>query len=290
MDRRTFLKLTAATGAASLAGAPPAEATATHDPGEDWAVLSDLSWCGGCHECEFACAAANGLPEPQFDEATVDETLRETSELQFTVTNRFDTSAGEIYVKSQCMHCATPACAAACLTKALEKTEEGPVVWNADRCMGCRYCMISCPFDKPKFEYHSAVPRIQKCRMCLERIREGEVPACVENCPSEALTFGKRSELLEIARRRIYENPGDYVPHIYGEHEAGGTNWLYISPVPFEELGFRTDLDVVAYPEYTRDFLTSVPVVLTLWPAFLLALRQATKHDDLNGVESRGEA
>jgi len=290
MDRRTFLKLTAAVGTASVAGTSRAEAATTRDPNEAWAVLSDLSWCGGCHECEFACAAANGLPEPEFDAATVDETLRKTSETQLSVVNRFDTSGGEVYVKSQCMHCSTPACAAACLTKALVKTDEGPVVWNADRCMGCRYCMISCPFDVPKFEYHSAVPRILKCRMCLEKVREGQVPACVENCPAEALTFGKRGDLIEIARQRIYQNPDEYVPHIYGEHEAGGTNWLYISPVPFEELGFRTDLDDVAYPEYTRDFLTSVPVVLTLWPAFLLALRQATRNDGPYDAAPREEA
>ena len=193
--------------------------------------------------------------------------------------NRFETDVGEVYVKRQCMHCETPACAAACLTKALHKTDEGPVVWRASKCLGCRYCMMACPFDVPKFEYNSAVPRILKCRMCLERLRDGEVPACVENCPAEALTFGKRGELLEIARQRIYQNPGDYVSHIYGEHEAGGTNWLYISPVPFDQLGFRTDLDTTAYPEFTRDFLTSVPIVLTLWPAFLLALRQATRPE-----------
>ena len=284
MDRRTFLKLSAATGAASLAGASDAAAATTRDPNEAYAVLSDLSWCAGCRECEFACAEANGLPEPDWDEATVDEQVRKTSETRLSVINRFETDVGEVYVKRQCMHCTTPACAAACLTKALDKTDEGPVVWHASRCLGCRYCMMACPFDVPKFEYASAVPRIQKCRMCLERVRDGEVPACVENCPAEALTFGTRGELLEIARQRIYENPGDYVSHIYGEHEAGGTNWLYISPVPFEQLGFRTDLDTTAYPEYTRDFLTSVPIVLTLWPAFLLALRQATKPEKASGV------
>ncbi len=109
----------------------------------------------------------------------------------------------------------------------------------------------------------------------------------MENCPAEALTFGKRGELIEIARERIYQNPGDYVPHIYGEHEAGGTNWLYISPVPFEQLGFRTDLDTTAYPEATRDFLTAVPIVLTLWPAFLLALRQSTRPGDEPPAEGR---
>jgi len=166
------------------------------------------------------------------------------------------------------------------------KTKEGPVIWREDKCMGCRFCMVSCPFDMPKYEYHSAMPKVQKCRMCWERLQAGEVPACVEECPEEAAIFGKRSELLEIARQRIYENPGTYVPHIYGEHEAGGTGWLYISPVPFEEIGFRTDLGETAYPEYSRQFLTAVPVVLIMWPAFLLALRQATAPDQDEMIES----
>ena len=131
---------------------------------------------------------------------------------------------GPVNVKSQCMHCLQPACAAACLTKAMVKTSEGPVVWRSDKCMGCRFCMISCPFDIPKFEYHSANPRIQKCRMCWDRLAEGEVPACVENCPAKCTVFGKRSELLDLARARIYAEPDKYVHHIYGEHEAGGTS------------------------------------------------------------------
>jgi len=142
--------------------------------------------------------------------------------------------------------------------------------------MGCRFCMVSCPFDVPKFEYHSANPKIQKCQMCWSRQTKGQKPACVEACPSEAVTFGKRSELLEIARQRIYTNPGKYVSHIYGEREAGGTNVLYVSGVPFEKLGFRMGLDETSYPEQTKNFLTAVPVVLTLWPAFLLALRKGT--------------
>jgi Fe-S-cluster-containing dehydrogenase component len=161
------------------------------------------------------------------------------------------------------------------------KTEEGPVIWREDRCMGCRFCMLSCPFDIPKFEYHSAVPKIQKCTMCWERLQEGQQPACVENCPAEALLFGKRKDLLEIARKRIYEAPNDYVHHIYGEHEAGGTGVLYLSSVPFDQIGFRTDLESTPYPELTKDFLYGVPVVLLLWPSFLLALSNATKKEEM---------
>ncbi len=278
MNRRTFLKVGAAAGATSLAGC----ASVPRNPGqvdEDLAVLVDLTRCAGCRMCEFACAEANGLPEPVIEDDAA-EVRRDTSATQWQVVNRFDTSKGDVFVRRQCMHCVEPACAAACLTKAMLKTDEGPVIWREDKCMGCRYCMISCPFDGPKFEYNSAVPRIQKCRMCFERVTGGGQPACVENCPSEALTFGPRGKLLELARQRIYQQPDQYVSHIYGEHEAGGTGWLYISPVPFAELGFPAGIRDGSYPELTRDFLTSVPVVLTLWPAFLLALRRSTAPDD----------
>jgi hypothetical protein len=135
----------------------------------------------------------------------------------------------------------------------------------------------------PKFEYNSAVPRIQKCRLCWERLGEGKLPACVENCPMKALTFGGRAELVEEGRRRIYRQPDKYVYRIYGEHEVGGTSWLYLARVPFEQLGFRSDLGTTAYPAYTKEFLYGVPVVLTLIPALLLAVNKATKRDTEDG-------
>lgn len=275
MKRRTFLELVGVAGSASLAGSGKAEAAATVRPDGN-GVLIDLTACIGCRTCETACAEANGLPEPAYDPKTVDTIRRTTSERQRVVVNRYGTSKGEVFARQQCMHCVEPACASACLTKALYKTDEGPVVWREDKCMGCRFCMVSCPFDAPKFEYHSAVPRIEKCQMCWDRQGKGEKPACVESCPAEALTFGKRSELLDIARKRIYASPGKYVSHIYGEREAGGTNMLYLSSVPFAELGFPGGLGETPFPEYSKNFLTAVPIVITLWPAFLLALRKAT--------------
>jgi Fe-S-cluster-containing dehydrogenase component len=275
MKRRTFFELVGVTAGSWLVGHGKAEGAAVARPDAN-GLLIDLTACGGCRTCEATCAETNGLPEPAYDPKTVDTIRRTTSERQWVVVNRYETSKGEVYARQQCMHCVEPACTSACLTKALYKTAEGPVVWRADKCMGCRFCMVSCPFDVPKFEYHSAVPRIQKCQMCWARQVKGGKPACVENCPAEALTFGKRSELLEIARKRIYGTPGKYVSHIYGEREAGGTSVLYLSAVPFAELGFPTGLGETPYPEYSRDFLTAVPIVLTLWPAFLLALRKAT--------------
>jgi len=279
-NRRTLFKMAGVAGGAALAPRRAEADMIAVEADDDYAVLVDLTRCVGCRTCEASCAEANGLPEPDWSDDFSYESERSATDKQWTVVNRYETSKGEVFVKRQCMHCVQPACSAGCLTKALYKTEEGPVIWREPKCMGCRFCMVSCPFDVPKFEYDSAVPKIQKCRMCWERLKEGQVPACVENCPGEALTFGRRSELLEMARARIVENPGDYVSHIYGEHEAGGTGFLYLSPVPFEELGFRTDLDNEAYPELTRDFLTAVPMVLVVWPAMMLALRRSGDHSD----------
>ncbi len=276
LNRRSFLKFLGVAGVGVVEGDLAAQQP-TPAYQEPVGVLVDTTRCIGCRTCEFACAEANGLLAPDADRRVLDEERR-TSETQWTVVNRYDTDAGRIFVKRQCMHCIQPACASACLTKAMHKTSEGPVVWREGKCMGCRFCMISCPFDMPKFEYHSPVPKIQKCGLCWERLQEGAQPACVQNCPMKALSFGRRRDLIDEARQRIQENPDKYINQIYGEHDVGGTSWLYLSAVPFEQLGFRTDLGSVAYPEFTEGFLYSVPVVLTLVPAFLLAVSNATKR------------
>ena len=188
-------------------------------------------------------------------------------------------------VKKQCMHCLQPACGAACLTAAMKKTPEGPVIWRENKCMGCRFCMVSCPFDVPKFEFDSPNPKVSKCDMCFPRIQQRQEPACVAACPTGALTFGSRWDLLEEGRRRIYDAPERYVHHIYGEEEVGGTSFLYLSPVPFEQLGFPTHLATEAYPTYTREFLYAVPLVLTVVPPFLLAVARSRS----NGPDAESE-
>jgi len=240
-------------------------------------ILYDSTRCAGCQECEIVCAKTHGLPEP-VDEPNPD-VVRKTNETRRTVINLFETTKDAMLVKTQCMHCNEPACASACLTQAMFKTKEGPVIWREDKCMGCRYCMVSCPYDVPKFEFHSSNPKIVKCDMCFDRVQEGLMPACVENCPAEALTFGTRRELIAEARRRINNDPDLYYDGIYGEHEAGGTGVLYISSVPFEELGLNTSLQKKSYPELTKGFLYSVPSVFILWPAILLGMFKATKNN-----------
>jgi formate dehydrogenase iron-sulfur subunit len=287
MDRRTFLKglgtgiAVAGPGSSLLPGRLEAKEVVASK--EFMGVLVDTTRCVGCRSCESACAEAHAMPAPDMSDAAMDK-IRQTSVTQWTVVNRYKTNKGEVFAKKQCMHCNQPGCVAACLVKAMEKKEDGAVTWDTN-CMGCRYCMISCPFDIPKFEYDSAFPKIQKCSLCWERLQKGEKPACVEACPADALTFGARRELIEEANRRIYKESGKYVSHIYGEREVGGTGYLYISAVPFEQIGFRTDLGTTSYPEFSKGFLYSVPIVLLLWPAFLIGVNTITKRKD--EVQSR---
>lgn len=279
INRRSFFKVLGLTGVSIAAGT---QLKASPKPGKDeevefYGILVDTTRCEGCQSCEFACAEANGLPEPQ--DSPVPGEIRKLDEKRRSVINCYNTSKGEVYVKKQCMHCNEPACAAACLTNAMTKSKEGPVTWDGGKCMGCRYCMVSCPFDIPKFEYHSPNPKIEKCSMCFERLQEGQMPACVENCPADAIKFGTRRELIKEARKRIHDNPDLYVDTIYGEHEAGGTGFLYLSKVPFNEIGFSTTIQKSTYPELSKGFLYSVPAIFVLWPAILLGIREATKNN-----------
>lgn len=273
IDRRSFLKSLGVAGVTLTVGKSFAAKHIEKSDIEFDGMLYDSTLCIGCQSCEYACAEQYGLPEPV--DAPVLGLVRKTDETRHLVVNYHNTSKGEQYIRKSCNHCNEPACASACLTKAMLKTDEGPVIWREDKCMGCRSCMISCPFDMPKFEYNSPNPKIQKCRMCYKLIQEGGKPACVENCPAEAMLFGKRRDLIEIARTRIYAEPDKYNHLIYGEHEVGGTGLLYLASVPFEELGFRKDLGNTPYPELNKTFLYSVPAVLILWPAFLLGLNNS---------------
>jgi Fe-S-cluster-containing dehydrogenase component len=207
-------------------------------------VLVDLTLCVGCLLCETACARAHGLPDPSPPSAP--DAFRRPGPDAFTVVNRFPgEGGGPVWTKYQCMHCLDPACASACLVGALHRDPAtGAVVYDASRCMGCRYCMVACPFQVPSYEYAVAgAPRVRKCDLCFERLREGRPPACVEVCPGGALSFGRRADLLASAKDilahpvRGHRVRGPYLPRIYGEHEAGGGAWLYLSGQPFDRVG-----------------------------------------------------
>ncbi len=261
-------------------------------------VVVDLTRCVGCRSCEAACNKEQGLPEPPepFDDFSVFDQLlhgqkRRTDETRYTVVNRYEAPGIDhpLFRKKQCFHCNEPACLTSCFVNAYTKTPEGAVIYNSKVCVGCRTCMIACPFYIPTFKYSSAFsPKIMKCIFCYDtRLKEGKPPACVEACPQEALTFGKRSDMLEVARQRLRMDPGKYVDHIYGEHEAGGTSWMYISPAPFDQVGLATDVPQQPVLNYVKGFLAIVPMVLTIWPALFAGFHLlATRKDRIKELQN----
>lgn len=245
-SRRDFLKTSALIGAGVTGLSTTAKAGPKNILSEDrMGVLVDTTVCVGCRNCEWACKDAHNLPAGNlvsYEDRKVLETKRRPDHTALTVVNEY--SAGKnsnlpVDVKVQCMHCDHPACVSACIVGAFSKHENGSVTWDTDMCIGCRYCMAACPFQVPAFEYDKALnPKIMKCDFCIERTKEGKVPACVSICPVEALTYGSRTELVKIARDRIKRNPDRYVDHIFGEYEVGGTSWMYLANKDFAELDF----------------------------------------------------
>ena len=246
MDRRSLFKTLAAApaGAAALED-KPAQAAREKPvaPTDAVGMLYDATRCVGCKACVVACRDANGLPPA----ADADGLHDLQTELNCTTKNVIQLhqerdAAGAVteqsFTKRQCMHCVDPACVSACMIGALQKREFGIVTWEADTCVGCRYCQVACPFNVPKFEWDVAAPRLVKCELCLHRLKEGKQPGCTEVCPAGAVVFGKLEDLKAEAHRRLAAAPaGTYLPKVYGEHDAGGTQVLYLSHVPFEKLG-----------------------------------------------------
>ena len=254
-------------------------------------MLVDLTKCMGCRGCQVACKQWNQLPAEKTTwqgtyENPPDISPNTYTQVRFVEGNHKEQFFWRFY-KTQCKHCLEPACVSACLVKAMEKKPGGPVTYNEHRCMGCRYCMIACPFNTPKFEYDKAIPRIRKCQFCFDRQEMGRLPACAQTCPAGTLKFGERDELLDIAKGRIYKEPNKYVHHIYGEHEAGGTSWLYISDIPFEKLGFPTNIGTAPYPGLTKDFLYAVPIIFIAVPSLLLAISYIKNRRNEDKVESK---
>jgi len=293
ISRRRFLAAGLAGCCATVLGTRGTASAAAGLEGypDSMGVLVDLTRCIGCRSCEAACNKEQHLAEPAqpfTDESIFDQTKhngqkRRTDENAFTVVNRYDPSNGSapVYRKIQCNHCNEPACLTSCFVNAYTKTPEGAVIYDSSICVGCRNCMIACPFNVPAYSYSSAFnPVVRKCIFCYDtRLKSGLPPACVEICPQEVLTFGHRKNLIKIANDRIKASPGKYIDHIYGEHEVGGTSWMYLSGVNFEEAGFDTSLSKDPIISNVKDFLGTVPMVLAIWPALftgfhLLATRK----------------
>jgi len=225
------------------------------------AVLVDLTRCVGCDSCALACKVKNDKPDPD----VAPEGLSNEAFTFVSRTEMEDAGGNPVtkFAKRQCMHCLEPACVAACPAAAMYKSEEGPIVYRPNRCLGCRYCQVACPFEVPAFDWNNGItPKISKCWFCLDRQLAGEEPACVDACPTGALRFGRRSDLLAQAHARITSQPDRYVDHVFGEFEVGGTSWLYISDVPFEELGFPAGLPDEAPPHQSEKVMKALPAVI----------------------------
>ncbi|MFN2376597.1 MAG: hydrogenase 2 operon protein HybA [Candidatus Binatia bacterium] len=245
ISRRSALKALAGATGALVASAlrPPRCAASAADAkaragGYD-GMLFDATKCIGCKACMVACNEANDLTP---DAAASGDRWHMPLDLNEHTKNiiklyKDDASGAYCFVKRQCMHCVDPACTAACMIGALAKREHGIVTYDPELCVGCRYCEMACPFGVPKFEWSKAAPKIVKCELCAHRVAVGKEPACTEVCPTHAVIYGTRDELLAEAHRRLEETPDRYLPHVYGEHEAGGTQVLYLSGVDFEKLG-----------------------------------------------------
>ena len=242
------------------------------------AMLIDLTRCIGCEACVWACKESNGLPRGTG-----------VTRLSSTTWSALERHRG-VPVRRQCMHCLEPACASVCPVGALHKTPAGPVLYDADKCIGCRYCMVGCPFGVPKYEWDKPLPTVKKCLFCFEnRVSQGRQPACAEACPTGATLFGDRDELLQTARERLAAEPDKYVQRIYGEQEAGGTSILYLSSVPFEELGFKTTLASESYPGMTWEILSKLPNVVSVGGAVLAGIWWITGRRETLDQVRRGE-
>ena len=253
LNRRTLLQLglvatseASATVLAAGQSQPPKEKPA---PSPDYVgVLVDTTLCIGCRKCEEACNRRNHLPRTaeSFSDRDVLRSFRRPSETAFTVVNQFPGSpsadqAGlpQTYCKVQCMHCLYPSCVSACIVAALTKSADGAVVYNPTICIGCRYCQVACPFEIPAYEFYEPLkPRVRKCEFCADRLKgTGANPACAASCPTEALVFGRRADLVAMAKERLKRRPDRYVNHVYGETEVGGTSWLYLTGRPVQQVG-----------------------------------------------------
>ncbi len=218
-------------------------------------ILTDITKCVGCQKCIKACQNENECPPER------PEHKARQGELFNTRWTTIIQKPGQHFVRRLCRHCEEPACVSVCPVAAMTKSPEGPVIYDKSRCMGCRYCMIACPYGIPRYDWDSLAPGVSKCIMCYHRIKKGSEPACTEACPEEATIFGKREELLAEAKRRIKDYPDKYIPTVFGEHEVGGTSVLYISDIPLDFLKFKSDMGKEPPSELSWKALKLTPTI-----------------------------
>jgi Fe-S-cluster-containing dehydrogenase component len=249
LSRRQAFKVMLGLGGTAASALLPAPAKAEAEehpahpvaPSDAIAMLYDSTVCTGCKACMPACNEANNLPaDTSMSGGIWDMPTGLNAQTKNIIELYQDPKSDEFaFVKRQCMHCLDPACVTGCPFGALEKADWGAVTWTSSLCIGCRYCEVACPFEVPKFQWDSWNPKIVKCEFCYEqRLKQDMEPACTAACPTGAVVFGKRVDLLAKAKDRIANSPGKYFEQrVYGEHEAGGTQVLYLSSVSFQKLG-----------------------------------------------------
>ena len=244
---------------------------------EKKAMLLDITLCIGCNACQGACKEANQLPPG------------DENRLTLTAFTALSEHQGR-FVRHLCQHCDEPTCVSVCPVGALTKSAAGPVTYDGNKCIGCRYCLQACPFHVPKYEWSSTRPSIRKCNFCAARLAVGRPTACSEACPTGATLFGNRTELLAEAGRRFAADPGKYVPRIYGQEEVGGTSMLYLSPVPFEQIGFDTRLGRTPMPLLTMSVLSKAPNVVTVGGVLLSGIWWITnRRTEVQATEPGGK-
>jgi formate dehydrogenase iron-sulfur subunit len=222
-------------------------------------ILTDVTKCIGCEQCVVACRKINGLTGPEAPPRPGSTPDGLSADRWTTVIREPDNH----FVRKQCRHCLEPACVSVCPVGALRKTPEGPVVYDKSVCMGCRYCMLGCPYGIPHYEWASANPSVRKCILCYPHLEAGRVtePACVTACPTRATIFGTREQMLEEARGRLRAEPSKYVQKVWGETEVGGTSVLYVSDISLDFLAWNRgrQLSDAPLPALTWAALKPVP-------------------------------
>lgn len=285
------------------------------------AVLVDTTKCIGCRACQIACKQSNMLPNEKTSLEGGKRLLQNPPVLSaktFTIVTNTEIEDPKapgglkwVFAKRQCMHCNDPACVSACPVTALHKQANGAVTYDESKCMGCRYCLWACPFGVPTAEWDSLAPRIRKCDLCFHRTTNGnaaaklngsppsaetkqlmvkrqQTPACTEVCSTGALKFGDRDALISEAWSRIKASPSKYQPHVYGEKEAGGTGYMYLSAVPFEKLGLRVDLGTRSYPSYSKPIMEAVaPGAIVLGALFTGIYTVIRRRNEVAAYESQ---
>lgn len=324
MKRRDFLKA-AVGGATALCTAGTAEARPNLEPAENAVgMLYDSTLCVGCKACVAKCKEVNDMPPTTGDGNAAWDAAHDLSGETLNVIKIYKDGTAEVkdsevdgfaFEKRSCMHCVDPGCVSACPCTAMRRDNlTGIVTHHPDACIGCRNCMVACPYNVPQFEYNKLFGQIHKCQMCnqagVERISNGGMTGCAEVCPTGATLFGTRKELLAEAKRRLALKPGenysyprgdlgnpfqphdkavpDYRDHIWGEKEAGGTNVMHISSVSFDKMGMppledRSAASIAEGVQHTLYNAMALPAIVLAGLTFAVRRNTAGKDDDEGG-------